>query len=144
MRSMVLTMARWIITGRCSLPSDADVIQVELARQVEIHLDGRVSLFVPHHVGELDIELGTVEGRLAGRVDIRQPERVHGFAQHALAELPHGVVIDVLLLPVSVAQRKPVAVLRDAQILIGLLHQLHHARELFLDLLRQCRKYARR
>ena len=76
----------------------AHVLQPELVGQVEIHLDRRVRFLVPHHVGQLDIQLRPVKRRLARRFHVRQPERIHGLAQHPFAQRPHLVVVDVLLL----------------------------------------------
>src|SRR5579862_7902999 len=41
-----------------------NVGELELVRQMKIHLNGRVGLFVAHHVGKLDVELRSVKRSL--------------------------------------------------------------------------------
>ena len=88
------------------MPSARDVAQIELIGQMKIDLDGGVSFFVAHHVGELDIQLGSIKRRFALASTIGQPESVHGLAQDALAQFPHGVVIDVFFFIRPIAAAK--------------------------------------
>ena len=46
-------------------PVGADVFELELIRQMEIQLDGRIRFFMPEYVGELNIHLRSVERRFA-------------------------------------------------------------------------------
>ena len=50
------------------------VDEAELAGQMEVDLDGGVGLFVAHDIGELDVELGAVEGGVTAALAIRQTE----------------------------------------------------------------------
>ncbi len=55
--------------------------------------------------------------------------------KHALAKLPHRVVVDELLFVRGIAQGEAVAVVGDAEVAIGALDKLHDGGELFLDLI---------
>ncbi len=114
-----------------------DVLQVELLGQMEVDLDGRDRLFAAEDVADLDVELRPVERRLAGRLGEWQAQRLHRLAEHPLAHLPHGVVLDVLLAVVRVAQRQTIPVVSDAEGRVGALDQAHHVRELLLHLVRR-------
>ena len=83
----------------------ADVSQFELIRQMEIDLNRRVGFLVPHHVGQLNIELRPIERCFTGRFGVRKAERIHRFAQHALGQIPHFVIRDVFFVVGLVAQR---------------------------------------
>ena len=93
-----------------------------------------VSLW-PERIAELDVDLRSVEGGLARRLDVVQAEARHRVLQVALAALPHLGVVDVLLLVVRVPQRQAVPVVGDAEHAVDVLDELDHADDLVLDLL---------
>jgi len=68
------------------------VFQPEALRQQEIDLVGREGELPPDGVLDLDVQLGAVEGGLAGRLGERMTGRLQGVARGVLGLVPdHGV-----------------------------------------------------
>ena len=62
----------------------AYVVQAEPLRLVEVDLNGGQAGLTPGGVGDLDVDLGTVEGRLAVRLLILQAGRLENVAQQTV------------------------------------------------------------
>ena len=88
-------------------------------------------------VAELDVQLRGVERRLANCFRVGQARLVHRFAQKVLSVFPDLVARRILLGVLRIAEREAVGVLRDAQLLVRLFHQTHHAGEFGRHLLRR-------
>jgi hypothetical protein len=63
--STLPTMLRWTMTGRCLAPVCADVVQVELLGWWKWIWTGGQGGLAAGAVGNLDVDLGTVERRLS-------------------------------------------------------------------------------
>ena len=101
---------------------------------MKIDLDGDERLVLALSGLELHIDLRAVERRLAlGLVEV-EANLLHDTAQEGFAGLPHGRVIDVLLMVVGVAQREAIGVVLQAQDAVDLFHQVQDAFDLLLHL----------
>ena len=80
-RSKLPKMARWMTTGRCARVVLADVGQVEALRRVRVELDGRALPLAAERVGDVDVDLRSVESaprsarRVEGDVVLRRAPR---------------------------------------------------------------------
>src|SRR4029077_1834106 len=79
-----------------------DVFELALSGKMKIDLDGNQRLVLALSGLELHIDLRAVERRLAlGLVEV-EANLLHDTAQESFAGLPHGRVIDVLLMVVGI------------------------------------------
>ena len=77
------------------------VLQIEADGELEVELDGGALVDAVHGVHDLDVDLGTVEGTVAG-VDAPPAlagEGVHGPGERGLGPVPEGLLAEGLLGP---------------------------------------------
>ncbi len=94
-----------------------DVGQPKLPGLIEVELDGRQGRLAARRVEDLHIDLGAVEGALAGGRLVAQAPPVEHLSQGQLAPVPHPGIAGVLA--GASAQREPVVMGTDPERVIG-------------------------
>ncbi|MER3496313.1 MAG: hypothetical protein C4320_05625 [Armatimonadota bacterium] len=111
----------------------ADVFEAELAGEVEVDLDGGEGFFFALGGGELDVDLGAVEGGFAFGGEVLEAEAVEDATEEGFAFFPHVGVVDVFFMVVGVAEGEAVAVVAEAEDAVGVFHELEDAFDFLLD-----------
>lgn len=111
----------------------ADVFEAELAGEVEVDLDGSEGFFFALGGGELDVDLGAVEGGFAFGGEVLEAEAVEDATEEGFAFFPHVGVVDVFFVIVGVAEGEAVAVVAEAEDAVGVFHELEDAFDFLLD-----------
>ena len=107
--------------------------QGELPRQIEVDLHRRQRLLATLRIVDLQIDLWSVESRLARRLLVRQAMGVEAVPEHRFALGPAGLVSAVL--PVLPPQREPIARRWYCQRPVCLLDHAQDRGDLLTDLL---------
>ena len=107
------------------------VLQIEADGELEIELDGGALVDAVHGIHDLDVDLGTVEGAVAG-VDAPSAlagEGIHGPGERGLGTVPKGHVAESLLGPGGQFE-----LVGHSKRSVDTLHELQGSLDLFLDL----------
>ena len=121
--------------GSCHGLLGSHVLEAEALRHQEVDLIGREREFAADRVLDLHVELWSVEGGFARRLDKWMAGSAQRLASSVLGTLPHGRVPHPLITHV-VTEGEPKVKVLDAERPIHLQDQLDHPLELLVELIR--------
>src|SRR5690606_26680858 len=119
-------------------PVGADVREAEPLGDGEVELVGARGLFAAGDGAELDVDLGTIERRLALPFREGQAAALHGTTHDRLGALPSFGIVDVFLLAfgvLGIPGGETEIIITQAQDLIDTPMHVHDGEELVFDLL---------
>ena len=110
--------------------------QVEFHGQAEIQLTGGKRILSSYGRTDVDIQLRAVESGFPDLFRVLQPQFIQNGTECILRIVPHFIIIVILFFISRITQRQDHAVVRNAEILIGLEDQRNNTGNLVLDLIR--------
>ena len=121
--------------GNVRLVVGADIAEAEADRQIVVHLHGAELPFAADDVLDHEVDLGSVEGRLADLLGVVHAEGLDGFAEGCFGFVPVLGRADIFVAG-RIAQREPDAVVIHAEGVEDFFDQIEAAGDFGGDLLR--------